>query len=311
MKMGKIQMSGLFNDASLKEQVKQFKVQMIHYTDIVMNKDNYYSVNDIDELAFSIKNVGLKQPLDVKPLINGKYELLSGERRLTAILSLIAQGNNSFDFVPCTVTDISKLDLPLSNDLKELWLITTTNSEARDKTDADIMKQIANLTLIYSELKKNGIKLPGKMRDIIADKLDMSPTQVQRFSTIEKKLSPELKEEFKNNKIPLTVAVSAAKLPKETQKRLSSVIEDNGSLTQKDVDNAKNAVCFENEKKPYTISEKDVGYLLIHMENIDDALNRKNVNVSYEDYTDFIKLREKVADNLISMKKIIYRYAVN
>ena len=38
----------------------------------------------LDELAASIRTYGLIQPITVRPVTNGKYQLISGERRLRA-----------------------------------------------------------------------------------------------------------------------------------------------------------------------------------------------------------------------------------
>ncbi|HPT14357.1 MAG TPA: ParB/RepB/Spo0J family partition protein [Bacteroidales bacterium] len=43
---------------------------------------------DIDELAASIGETGLMQPIIVRPLENGKYEIIDGHRRMKAMLKL-------------------------------------------------------------------------------------------------------------------------------------------------------------------------------------------------------------------------------
>ena len=44
----------------------------------------FFSQQAIDELALSIKTYGLLQPINVRRLENGGYELIAGERRLRA-----------------------------------------------------------------------------------------------------------------------------------------------------------------------------------------------------------------------------------
>ncbi|MEA2498504.1 MAG: ParB family transcriptional regulator, chromosome partitioning protein [Actinomycetota bacterium] len=43
-----------------------------------------FDESDLDELAFSIKSLGILQPLLVRPLDGDRYELIAGERRLRA-----------------------------------------------------------------------------------------------------------------------------------------------------------------------------------------------------------------------------------
>ena len=45
---------------------------------------NFFDVTSVSELADSIKNIGLLQPLSLRRLKPGTYELISGERRLRA-----------------------------------------------------------------------------------------------------------------------------------------------------------------------------------------------------------------------------------
>jgi ParB family chromosome partitioning protein len=44
----------------------------------------HFDEEDLDELAFSIKSLGILQPLLIRPLAGDRYELIAGERRLRA-----------------------------------------------------------------------------------------------------------------------------------------------------------------------------------------------------------------------------------
>lgn len=198
----------------------RMKITMIPYEDIVRNEHNHYSIEDIESLAASISDVGLREPLEVKALDDDRYMLIGGERRYTAIGQLRAEGSTRYDLVPCIVMDVQSIDLPLSDELKELYVLTTTNAEQREKSDYDVMLQVQNLRRIYSELKAAGHPLRGRQRDLIAETLGISATQVQRYSSIDKNLSEELKQEFRDGKMALTVAGSAAALSREQQAAL-------------------------------------------------------------------------------------------
>ena len=225
-------LNGLLNQKSK----TNMKITMVAYEDIVRNEKNHYSIEDIERLAISIGDVGLREPLEVKALEDGSYMLIGGERRYTAIGMLREQGDTRYDLVPCVVVDMDAVDLPLSDELKELYVLTTTNAEQRAKSDYDLMQQVQNLSLIYSELKAAGHTLKGRQRDLIADKLGISATQVQRYTNIGQNLSPELQADFKEGKMAMTVADSAAKLPPEKQAALKAMTEQKDEITQKDVD---------------------------------------------------------------------------
>ena len=216
----------------------RMKITMIPYEDIVRNEHNHYSIEDIESLAASISDVGLREPLEVKALDDDRYMLIGGERRYTAIGQLRAEGSTRYDLVPCIVMDVQSIDLPLSDELKELYVLTTTNAEQREKSDYDVMLQVQNLRRIYSELKAAGHPLRGRQRDLIAETLGISATQVQRYSSIDKNLSEELKQEFRDGKMALTVAGSAAALSREQQAALREQTAGKPEITQSDVDQA-------------------------------------------------------------------------
>src|SRR5436305_13568752 len=44
----------------------------------------FFNAEAVEELAASIREVGVLQPLVVRPLAEGRYELIAGERRLRA-----------------------------------------------------------------------------------------------------------------------------------------------------------------------------------------------------------------------------------
>lgn len=219
---------GFMNEESLKEKGQTFRIERIEIDKIIPNIKNEYSIDGIAELKFSILHNGLKQNLEVTDNGNGTYSLLSGERRYTALKELISEGHEQFSLVPCLITDVSKsssfLDKNgneiLTNDEKEMWSIITTNSEGRQYTDSDRAFQVRELKKIYSKLADKGIKLPGKMSQLIADDLQISETNVKRISYIESHGTDELKEKFNNNEISIRAADEVAHLSPAQQREV-------------------------------------------------------------------------------------------
>ena len=97
--------AGLLNDKSKND----LKISYLNRDDIEKNEMNKYSIAEINSLAWSLDHTGLIQPLHVKAMENGKYKLLGGERRLTAIDQLIADPENTKwtqdSLIPCVVKD--------------------------------------------------------------------------------------------------------------------------------------------------------------------------------------------------------------
>lgn len=291
----------------------RMKITMIPYEDIVRNEHNHYSIEDIESLAASISDVGLREPLEVKALDDDRYMLIGGERRYTAIGQLRAEGSTRYDLVPCIVVDVQSIDLPLSDELKELYVLTTTNAEQREKTDYDLMLQVQNLSRIYTELKAAGYPLRGRQRDMIADKLGISPTQVQRYSSINKHLDEDLKEDFKEGKMPLTVASAAAALPKEKQAALKDLTSEKEEITQKDVDQVASVTssCSPKETKKevdqaeVTVNADFLQGLKGQVQELQYDLSNGGISVSLDQETRLRNLMDKAVKALNQIQKIV------
>lgn len=269
------------NGSSLSEKKQKFKTAEIQLEKIIPNERNKYSLQDIEDLKFSILHNGLKQNLEVYYIGEGLYKLISGERRYTALKSLVAEGHDEFSIIPCLITDFSLNKLPLSEASKEMYAIITTNSESRDYTDADRMFQIKELKKIYTELQQNGIKLTGRMTDLIAADLDLSERQVKRFNYIEAHGTDELKEKIDNGDITIRAAESVAHLSPGQQKE--ALKKEN--ITSSDADKVRKRAEVKKAKRN------------------DTALKKKNAKIELSDssffnyYLTVIKDKIKAIEN--------------
>ena len=301
--------NGLLNNTSR----SKMKITMVPYEDIVRNEKNHYSIEDIESLAASIGDVGLREPLEVKPLEDGQYMLIGGERRYTAIGQLRSEGDSRYDLVPCIVVDVMAVDLPLSDELKELYVLTTTNAEQRNKSNYDVMMQVQNLRRIYSELKAAGHPLKGRQRDLIAGKLGISATQVQRYTNIDDNLTPELKADFKDGKMAFSVASAAASLPEEQQAALKELTAEGTEITQKDVDLvASGEFMSVSQPEPEKVIEAEVTVDTEILEDLEDQVKELQVDLSgggvclsSEQEAKMRALLDKAIKALVRVQKIV------
>lgn len=277
---------GLYNEEIEKKKDDAFRIERISIDRIIPNIKNEYSIEGIDELKFSIQHNGLKQNLEVTDNGNGTYSLLSGERRYTALKSLVDEGNEQFKLVPCLITDVSKsssfLDENgqeiLTNDDKEMWSIITTNSEGRQYTDADRAFQVRELKKIYTKLADNGIKLPGKMSQLIADELKISKAQVERINFVEAHGTDDLKEKFNNGEISIRAANEVAHLSPAQQREVlknenvtSTTVKAHTEKKEKKKAQRKDNTILKGNKK-ITLSQSSM-----FMKIIDEIRNNTNV----------------------------------
>lgn len=233
--MGKFNLNQLLNTASMTENGaaesekthRPLKVVSLNIRDLVPSEGNFYSVDNVEELKTSIEIFGVLQNLTVKPLENGKYGIISGHRRHKACTELVAEGKTEFEYVPCGIQ--SERD-----EIKEQILLIMTNSTARELTDWEKMKQAEELRKNFELLKKRE-NLPGRVRDLVAEALNTSSTQIARFNAIENNLSPEFKQEFEKGNIGTSAAYELSGMSEEQQKQAFSEYQEKGGVSVNEV----------------------------------------------------------------------------
>ena len=205
------------------EAKNNFRVQYIDIKDIERNKKNFYEIVNVDELAEDIREWGLRHNLEVRK-VEDKYEIISGERRFTALSKLVEEGHKEFSLVPCKVVNLNDLDA-------EICLIQA-NAQTRELTEIEKLEQVKRLTELYKTKKKNGEKVPGKIREIIANDLKLSSTQVGRYERINKNLIPELSDILKSGGLTIANASEFASLSEENQKVILDIINNKVEISK-------------------------------------------------------------------------------
>ena len=181
---------------------------------LVPSENNFYGIREIEELAESIKEYGLMHNVVVRKRNDGKYEILSGERRFRALREI------DYKKVPCRIVkdDVTELDA-------EVMLIQA-NMQQRELNLQEKMQGIKRLQEIYTEKRKSGEKLQGKTRDLIGKHLGISGVQVGRYQKIDKDLIEPLKEKLNSEDITVTQAHTLSSLTEEEQEIINDEIKD-------------------------------------------------------------------------------------
>lgn len=222
---------------------KNFNLIEIDIDKLVPSTNNFYGIREIEELADSIKENGLMHNLVVRKLDNGTYEILSGERRYSALKIL------NYKKAPCQVKDINELDGEI--------LLIQANSKQRELTHIEKMKGIERLKELYKLKKSNGEEVPkGKTRDIIGKDIGLSGVQVGRYMKVSEKLIDPLKDKLEEGKITLTQADILSNLKDIEQKSILNQIDNTSSK----ITNAEIDILVEGIKQPLT-SKKDIELL--------------------------------------------------
>ena len=115
------------------------------------------------------------------------FELISGERRYRAFQMLREGGDEEYATIPC------KVEGQEDDDFSELSLLFA-NATAREHTDYEKTYQAMRIREVLQSLKAKGHKFKGRLRDIVAEMLDISASQVSRYGEDSRQLDSRLHE---------------------------------------------------------------------------------------------------------------------
>lgn len=181
--------------------------------DVKPSESNFYSQENIEELADSFLAVGQQQPT-VLGRVNGEFQIVSGHRRNLANIMNIERGHEEYKKVRYLYKDMSGAMFELS--------LLIGNAYNRELSAWEKTQQAQRLKEALIRAKKeDGLEITGKLRDIIAELMNESPTNIARMDSINNNATPEIKEELAKGNIGVTTAYEAAKLPPEEQKAIA------------------------------------------------------------------------------------------
>lgn len=192
-------------------------VKMIPLADIHPNPRNFYPrVENLEDLEASIQANGLLEPLTVVPDEAGGYRLISGHNRFAALRKIHSEKYQ--DGVPCLV-------LPAMDEHVELSAIIESNRQ-RVKTPALLAEEAEKLTHAYTARKRAGENLPGRIRDHVAEAMQISKTKLANLSAIKNGLKNQrFIDLWQRNAMTEACALEIARMDRSTQDNLSEWLE--------------------------------------------------------------------------------------
>ena len=202
---------------------KTMQIEEIPINLIFDNEDNFFAVDDVQDLMDSIALVGLQQPLVVMAAgaqEDGQmgYILIAGHRRKAALQALRRIT------APCIITK------PAENELETLALIQT-NTLSRTLDYAARMEAVRRTEEALLSLKEKGYNLPGKMRDRVAEITQEKQSEIARMKVIQKGLSAPLVQALRDKKISASVAYELARLDETGQTHFAEKVAENAYVS--------------------------------------------------------------------------------
>ena len=212
----------LFQTDESREDMKREKLMDIPISKIQDFPDHPYKVKDDEnmvELVESIKTRGLIQPVLVRPIDNGMYEMVSGHRRKRAFE--IA----GIEKIPARVQNLTKDEAILSmvdSNLQRDEILPSEKAFAF-KMRLEAMKRQAGRP------SKNSVPLAqnfeGKTsREILGEQVGESQDQIRRYIRLTS-LIPEMLDLVDEKKIAMRPAVEISYLTPEEQLNLADAID--------------------------------------------------------------------------------------
>ena len=230
---GKKDNKSLENKAASIKDESAYNLRFIKPDLIVTNeKNSLFSHDEIEKLSKSIEDIGLQHNLVVLAQEDGKYRLISGERRYRAILMLLDRRPGYEEFkngIPCRVhTGLDEVE-------EEIRLIRS-NTDSRELTPAEKRNAILRLLELYKVRKKEG-EISSAYSELAND-LKMTERQIRKYTSTGR-LIPELDDLFQKGEITLKMSEKFAALDEEGQQIIAQIYEEHGSVDESSVSEVK------------------------------------------------------------------------
>lgn len=192
------------------------RITMIPITELRPNGGNFYDTSNFEDLADSIELNGLLEPLCVfrRGQGTGSYVIFSGHRRFKALRRLYEKsGFEKWAEVPCIV-------YPDPHDAnRETVMLIHANSTGRVLSNWEKAEQARRLKEALVAMREGGAELPGRIRDLVAEEMQMSASKLARLEAIGKNLTEvRFAKAWREGRLNESVAYELSKLPKERQK---------------------------------------------------------------------------------------------
>lgn len=252
------------NEQTVESNNDNVKVVMIAENKLEDYPNQPFKLYDDDkkqEMIESIKINGIMQPLIVRPIGEGKYQILAGHNRR------ICAKEVGLTELPCIIKE------NLTDDEAKIYLIDTNlctrdNISPMERAKAyrmkyDTYKKRNIKTLMIEEIKKDNY---GMARAAMMKEEKTSNGTIQRYLRLTY-LIPELQEAIDNDKIKINTGEKLSFLPKQEQNSIAELLEENIKISD--------SIAKKIKQKSEKCREEDI-YHYLSKEEIKDIINKKD-----------------------------------
>lgn len=212
----------LFSTQEERDDAKLKRIYEIPLGEIDPFPDHPYKVRDDDDminLVESIRSHGVMTPAAVRKKEDGRYELISGHRRMRACELL------GIPTLKCDVMDMSRdeaIVMMVESNYQRSTILPSEKAFAY-KMRLDAMKRLPGRRPAINGAPVE--PLSGKSRSLLADEAGESREQIRRYVRLTE-LIPELLDMVDEGQIALRPAVELSYIPKLKQGEIWQCIEE-------------------------------------------------------------------------------------
>lgn len=202
----------------------------------------YFDSEKLEDLATSIRQHGVLEPILVRPLPDGKYELVAGERRYKAsqlaglkeIPIVVRELSDQGAVQLALVENLQREDLNPVEETEGLLELLTLNLQCSREKILDALTQMATAQKKGTDLSVNVSRRIEAIAKILKSTVGITPESFRTSRLPLLKLPPDVLEVLRRGKLEYTKARAISRLKDDSlrQKLLQEAIAQNLSLTQ-------------------------------------------------------------------------------
>lgn len=202
----------------------------------------YFDSTKMRELVESVREYGILEPLLVRPLANGEYELVAGERRYRAAkevgldtVPIVSRDLNDQDAIRIAlVENLQREDLNPVEETEAILSLLTIELNLSKEEVTSLLNQVANAKKRGQDLTGNVSRQIEQVGEVLSSIADITPETFRTTRLPLLNLPSDILDSLRQGQIEYTKAKAIARVKDEQQRHalLEEAVAQGLSLTE-------------------------------------------------------------------------------